>query len=137
MRTCTNPKCTCDPCTCGDCRCGTARLGDLERKVMEALWAEPGRALKVRAVADRLPEYAYTTVATVLDRLSRKGQVHRTMENRVHLYSAIGTAADHAASAMREALEAAADPAEALSQFVAGIPSGQLETLRQALTVRS
>jgi len=134
--TCTNPRCTCVPCTCDDCRCGSARLGDLERKVMEVLWTEPGGALRGRLVADRLPEYAYTTVATVLDRLSRKGQVRRTTENRVHLYAAIGTAGDHAARMMREALETAHDPADALTQFVAGMPTGQLDTLRKALAVR-
>lgn len=100
---------------------------------MEVLWAASGEALRGRAVADRLPEYAYTTVATVLDRLSHKGQVRRTTENRVHLYSATGTAGDHAAKAMREALESADDWAEALTQFVARTPADQLETLRRAL----
>lgn len=134
--TCTNPDCTCDPCTCGDCRCGPARLGDLERQVMEVLWDNSGQPLRGRAVADKLPEYAYTTVATVLDRLSRKGQVRRTTEGRVNLYSATGSAGDHAAKAMRQALESAHDPADALAQFVAGMPAGQLGTLRRALDRR-
>ncbi|MGH9045921.1 MAG: BlaI/MecI/CopY family transcriptional regulator [Acidimicrobiales bacterium] len=134
--TCTNPRCTCQPCTCSDCRCGSARLGDLERQVMEVLWAASGAALRGRAVADRLPDYAYTTIATVLDRLSRKGQVHRVTEGHAHLYSATGTAGTHAAKAMREALEATTDPADALAQFVYDMPGGQLESLRRALRRR-
>ena len=43
-------------------------------------------------MAEQLPDYAYTTIATVLDRLSRKGKVRRTVEGRVHLYRATGTA---------------------------------------------
>src|SRR5664280_225061 len=71
---CTNPKCTCDPCTCSDCKCGVTTLGDLERRVMEILWEHPGIELSGRQIADRLPGYAYTTVATVLGRLGDKGQ---------------------------------------------------------------
>ena len=70
---CDNPMCSCDPCTCDDCACGVARLGDLERRVMEILWTGGGHEITGREVADQLPENAYTTVATVLDRLVHKG----------------------------------------------------------------
>lgn len=132
--TCNNPKCTCDPCTCVDCRCGVARLGQLERQVMDVLWDAAGSPLTARAVADKLPAFAYTTVATVLNRLSRKGQVRRSAAGRLVLYSAIGTAGAHAAQAMREALDAASDPGDALVHFVAGMPPDQLRQLREALS---
>lgn len=132
--TCANPSCTCDPCSCADCHCGSARLGGLERQVMEVLWAEPGALLRGRAVADRLPRYAYTTVATVLNRLSQKGQVQRIRQGRSFVYGATGTAGAHAARAMREALEAAQDPADALGQLVAGMSPRELNTLRGLLT---
>ena len=60
------------------------RLGDLERVVMEHLWeaASSGGAdfkgATVRQVHDRFEgerEIAYTTVMTVLDRLSKKSLV--------------------------------------------------------------
>ncbi len=135
---CPNPNCTCVPCVCGDdCRCGPARLGDLERKVMGVLWAaSSGGVLRGREIADRLPEYAYTTIATVLGRLSRKGQVCRTTEGRVHLYSATGSVGTHAAKAMREALATADDPTDALSRFVAAIPDEHANVLRRALSER-
>ena len=62
------------------------RLGELERKVMDVLWdfAEP--ALTGREVADQLPDRAYTTVLTILDRLRRKGMVHRTTVGRAHRF---------------------------------------------------
>jgi len=103
---------------------------------MEVLWAAPDTPLRGRVVADELPDYAYTTVATVLDRLSRKGEVHRTTEGRVHLYRATGTAAAHAAKAMGEALDAADDPNEALTQFVGRMPDDQLDALSRALRAR-
>jgi hypothetical protein len=62
---CANPMCSCDPCGCDDCKCGVARLGELERRVMEILWASDDREVSVRDVAGELPDYAYTTVATV------------------------------------------------------------------------
>ena len=66
---CDNPMCTCDPCVCDSCSCGAARLGELERKVMDVLWQLPEREWSVRDVVHALPEYAYTTLATILDRL--------------------------------------------------------------------
>ena len=38
---------------------------------MEIMWESPARSLTGRDVANRLPRYAYTTVATVLDRIWR------------------------------------------------------------------
>ncbi len=81
--TCTNPRCTCEVCTCTECGCGVARVGDAELQVMEILWAEPGRDRTGRDVADLLPDYAYTTVATMLDRLVHKGLVSRRMDGRL------------------------------------------------------
>ena len=80
MSKCDNPLCSCDPCTCATCACGVARLGELERRVMDILWEQPTRELTVRDVAELLPESAYTTVATVLDRLVHKDLVRRRMD---------------------------------------------------------
>ena len=50
------------------------RLGQLERAVMEALWdksaSSPSSTFTAREVARTLPDHAYTTVLTVLDRLT-------------------------------------------------------------------
>ncbi len=59
-------------------------LGELERKVMDELWASMGTAWTVREVAEHLPSHAYTTVLTVLDRLEHKGLVSRQRCERAH-----------------------------------------------------
>src|ERR1700758_1523865 len=100
--TCANPRCTCTPCSCEECRCPGSRLGELERRVMEVVWEDSGREMSGRDVADTLPGYAYTTVATVLDRLSQKGLLRRRTTGRVVLYRATDTQGAHTAMAMHE-----------------------------------
>jgi hypothetical protein len=89
--TCDNPMCSCDPCTCDTCTCGVARVGELERRVMMILWERGDDELTGRQVADALPEHAYTTVATVLDRLVHKGLVRRRKLGRSIRFAAVGT----------------------------------------------
>lgn len=63
------------------------RKGTMERRILEILW--DGGELPVRDVLDRVDrEYAYTTVATVLDRLHRKGEVQRSKREGAWLYRA-------------------------------------------------
>lgn len=132
---CSNPKCSCTPCLCGDdCRCGGgSRLGELEQKVMDVLWASYGRELTAREVANQLPGFAYTTIATVLNRLSRKGAVRRKMEHRLTLFTAVDTRAERAAAAMREALVSSGDPNAALVKFAEAVSPGEARVLRRAL----
>lgn len=132
--TCTNPKCTCSPCLCGDeCKCGGGQLGDLERRVMDVVWGAGGSEITARDVADALGDYAYTTVATVLNRLSRKGAVRRRMDGRTTRYTAIGTPADRAAEAMADALEASGDRSGALAKFAAAMTADDRVALLRAL----
>jgi len=131
--TCGNPKCSCDPCTCVECGCGVARLGELERRVMDLLWEEPGRELTGRDVADALPGYAYTTVATVLDRLAQKGMVNRRMEGRAIRFSTTGTRADHTAEMMHETLVVTGDTDSALVRFAETLSRSEADVLRRAL----
>jgi predicted transcriptional regulator len=131
--TCENPKCSCESCTCADCRCGVARLGELERRVIEVLWNEPGREQTGRQVADALPDYAYTTVATVLDRLARKGLVRRRMEGRTIRFSATGSGATHTAVLMYDTLKETNEPDAALVRFAETISDSEAAALRRAL----
>ena len=107
------------------------RLGDLERAVMEELWttaeAHPeGRT--VREVHDAIGVdrgLAYTTLMTVLDRMAKKGLVHRERDGRAWRYTAgvdprgadVGDAAPHAQRAGRRQ---AAHRAAALPRRVDG-----------------
>lgn len=64
-----------------------AALGPLERAVMDAMWR--GGRLSVREVqAQLVSPAAYTTVMTTLDRLFKKGLVHRAREGRAFVYTA-------------------------------------------------
>ena len=52
---------------------------------MDALWTLGGDA-RVRDLAPRFPELAYTTLMTTLDRLHRKGLLHRISSGRAFAY---------------------------------------------------
>lgn len=133
--TCANSRCSCDPCVCATCSCGVATLGELERRVISILWADPRPELTGRDVANELPGYAYTTIVTVLDRLTRKGLVTRTKLARTNRFAATGTMAEHAALAMYHALAAAREPGAALVQFVELLTSEQRTSVVGALAV--
>ncbi len=63
------------------------RLADLELECMKVLWKYPGASVaQVRAGLPR--PLAYTTVLTVLDRMSAKGLVERQKNGRAYLYTA-------------------------------------------------
>ena len=63
------------------------RLAELELECMKVLWKYPGASVaQVRAGLPR--PLAYTTVMTVLDRMSAKGLVERHKNGRAYLYTA-------------------------------------------------
>ncbi len=135
---CPNPKCTCVDCNCGAaCRCGMLSLGTLEHRVMDVLWEQPQDSHTVREVAARLPEYAYTTIATVLDRLANKELLTVQRDGRTLRYAASETRAVHTTLLMQEALAATRDPAAALACFVQGATPEQLAALSDAVERRT
>jgi predicted transcriptional regulator len=125
--------CSCDPCGCDDCRCGVARLGELERRVMEIAWASVESDMSVRDVRRELPAHAYTTVATVLDRLVHKGMLRRRTDGRTIRFSAVGSRGAHTAVLMRKVLGEDDDPDAALCCFVEGLSESEATVLRRAL----
>jgi predicted transcriptional regulator len=100
---------------------------------MGVLWREPEGELTARQVADELPDHAYTTVATVLDRLTHKGRARRRRDGRVIRFRAVGTRAFHTVALMRQALDDSGDPAGALIQFVDAVSPAEARILRRAL----
>jgi predicted transcriptional regulator len=104
---------------------------------MDILWEQADRELTGRDVADVLPDYAYTTVATVLDRLAHKGLVHRRMEGRSIRFTAVGTRGAHTAVLMYEALAVARDPDSALARFAETLSPSEAAILRHALNERA
>jgi BlaI family transcriptional regulator, penicillinase repressor len=110
-----------------------ARLGDLERQVMEILWAGLGSELTGRDVAARLPGHAYTTVLTVLGRLERKGLVRRERSDTTHRYSAIESREAYVAELMHEALGGTSDRDAALVRFAQTVSGKEARVLLGAL----
>jgi predicted transcriptional regulator len=60
-------------------------LGPLEQKILEAVWARGNATVPELHAASS--EYAYTTIMTTLDRLSKKGLLTKELEGRKFRYS--------------------------------------------------
>ena len=110
-------------------------LGQLERKVMDTLWDAPGQSLSGREVADRIPDRAYTTILTILERLRRKKLVKRSTDGRVHTFSAAATRESYTASLMLEPLGSAQDRNAVLVRFAKTVSPEEAKVLREALNV--
>jgi predicted transcriptional regulator len=100
---------------------------------MDILWESSGQELTGRDVADVLSESAYTTVATVLDRLVHKGLVRRRMQGRSIRFAAVGTRAAHTALLMHEALSTGGDRHAALVRFAETLSPSEAAVLRDQL----
>jgi len=114
------------------------RLGELERAVMDHLWAA-GEPLTVRQVHEALSaerDLAYTTVMTVLQRLARKNLVSQIRDDRAHQYVPVHGPDELIAGLMVDALDQAAgsvDRQAALVHFVERVGADEAEALRRAL----
>jgi len=131
---CANPYCSCDPCSCKVCKCGVVRLSSTERKLMDFVWRAPRSEVTVREVANEFPDYAYTTVATLLDRLVVKGILRSRLVAHTKRYVPIGSQDAHTVVLMHEALSADRDPETALRRFVDGLTRDQKRLLRDTLS---
>lgn len=109
-------------------------LGELERAVMEVLWGS-SEPLVVRDVTRALAErdLAYTTVMTVLDRLTKKGFVQRHLEGRAWHYRPTESRESYVAQLMLEALSLTGDRDAALTHFARSVSSPEAQVLSQAL----
>ena len=111
-----------------------ATLGDLERAVMERLWAADG-PVAATWLRDELADrgIALTTVHTVLTRLEQKGFVVHD-DARPRRFSARASREDHAAELMREVLGQAADRQAVLARFVGSVDADEARMLRELLS---
>jgi predicted transcriptional regulator len=111
-------------------------LGELERAVMDVLWAH-ATSMTVREVATDLADrhLAYTTVMTVLDRLARKQFVRRERDSdgRTWRYTAAAGRDAYIAELMLQALDLTGDRRAALVHFARSVPQPDAEVLRTAL----
>ena len=114
-----------------------ARLGELERTIMDTLWelstSAPGQTFTARDVANTLPNHAYTTVLTVIDRLTKKGLLERIRDGRSHHYVPTGSRESYVAELMHEALDSTSDRDAALVHFAETVTPNQAKMLRDVL----
>lgn len=102
---------------------------------MDVLWDDG--ASTIREVINHLEsEPAYTTIATVLANLERKGLVHTRREGRSVRYLARMTREQHAAALMEHALDTSRDRSASILHFVDSMPETDLALLRDYLRHR-
>ena len=107
---------------------GRRPRGTLEQEVVATL-ATASVPMTPAQVRDHLGgDLAYTTVMTVLARLSEKGLVTRERVGRAYAYTAIRDEAEVTARQMQRLLDAGDDRAAVLSRFV-GVLSDDDERL--------
>ena len=109
------------------------RLGELERRVMDVLW-DSDTAADWSGSGGQLPDRAYTTVLTILERLRRKNLVERSTDGRTHRFVAADTREAYRAELMLDALgEAMANRGAVLVRFAESVSPDEAEILRRAL----
>ncbi len=111
-------------------------LGDLERSVMERLWASstPQSVREVHLALTRDRELAYTTVMTVLDRLAKKELVRRERDGRAYRYLPAQSREQLVADVMHTALDSEpADRTASLVAFVSRVTPDEAAAMRAAL----
>lgn len=112
-----------------------AQLGELERIVMERVWAW-NREVTVRDVLEDLQRHrvvAYTTVMTIMHRLERKGFLVRVSSARTHTFRGATTREAHVAELMTDAWSTAGDRQSALMHFVDKMSAAEARQLRALL----
>ena len=101
---------------------------------MDILWDCPEQ-LRTRDVLQRVTSHtlAYTTVATVLTNLVKKGMVERISAGRTWAHRPLQTRSQYAAGLMAEALTISEDPAASFLHFVETMSEEDATLLRELL----
>lgn len=116
--------------------------GDLQQEIMRILWSL-GAEVTVEQVRQELPEErrgAYTTVQTVLNRLTDRELVERRRAGRAIVYRAATSEAEYVSASLHRALEGVSDRARrsAIANLVEEMRPGELETFNAlAAEIRS
>ena len=101
---------------------------------MDILWDCPEQ-LCAREVLQQLTSHtlAYTTVATVLTNLVKKGMVERISAGRTWAHRPLQTRSQYAAGLMAQALTISGDPAASFLHFVEAMSQEDAALLRELL----
>ncbi len=91
-------------CNC-NCNGKCKMLGGLEQKVMEALWSSDTPLKPSEVLVKVNGDHAYTTIMTVLKRITDKKIVKRELKNRVYYYQATVDKCTFAADSLEDLFE--------------------------------
>jgi predicted transcriptional regulator len=112
-------------------------LGDLETVIMDRMWS-PQDPTSVRDVLENLRRdrtIAYTTVMTVMDKLYKKGLLHRHPEGRAYLYEPTTINEAYTAQIMQDVLAYGGNQALTLVHFLERLTLDEQTAPGTALTV--
>ncbi len=112
-------------------------LGDLEREVMEVIWTSPSPSLTVRDVGEHFPDHAYTTILTVLSRLSAKGFLREAKLGRLNTFSATASREDYITGLILDALSNTEDRQAALAHFADAMAPSDRSFFRKIIARKS
>lgn len=110
-------------------------LGPLEAEIMDHAWKRGG-PLTVREVVGSVGArhgLAYTTVMTVMERLSNKGFLLRRKVGRAYLYEPRLSRDDYSAALVRSVLAASGDRRSVLLGFVRSVKEEDLKELERLI----
>jgi predicted transcriptional regulator len=104
---------------------------------MDAIWdmsaGAPTTTFTVREVHNLFPQSAYTTILTVIGRLTGKGLIERIRDGKTHHVRPTGSRESYVAELMHEALAGTPDADAALVRFAQTVPAEQARLLGKAL----
>jgi predicted transcriptional regulator len=111
-------------------------MGELEHEVLTQLWILDAPATPAEVLDALDTDLAYTTVMTILTRLTDKGLAVRERRGRAYAYAPVVSEAELTAQRMHAVLEGSSDRSAALNGFVQSLSKRELTTLRAMLDER-
>jgi predicted transcriptional regulator len=109
------------------------RFGELEQDVLAVLWAADHPLIPAEVQAALSDELAYTTVMTILVRLTEKGVIERARTGRAYAYKPVVAEGDVIANEVRRLLDRGKDRTAVLQRLVEELDPGDEDVLTQLL----
>lgn len=107
--------------------------GALEQDVLHVLWSADGPLLPSEITARLDAPYAYTSIATVLSRLHRKGLVSRSPSGRAFVYESSVSEPELAVRRISKLLDAASNRNQVLASFFDTLTPRELNAVKSML----
>jgi predicted transcriptional regulator len=103
---------------------------------MEVFWSSPTTPRTVRDVHEQFPDHAYTTIMTVLSRLTKKGFLREEKRGRVNTFLETAAREDYITGLIMEALSSTNDREAVLARFADGLAANEKSLFRALLRRR-